>query len=199
MKRFLTAMLALVLLLSASGCGKGNTDTESAQTTTENNAEYDANSSDSEFDSMDNANNLKMKMYGDYYCVKTASTFCFFDGKVAVSYTHLTDETTDETPKDISAFSARFPRIFKSRIFAKEEGFKLSFKGEKELNGFKVKEFEGTVTDDQNTVHNTKAYTFVCGGRDCVVIAAPIENTDDMIEKMNKDIDIFMNNLEIDK
>lgn len=200
MKKFIATIVLIALLFSLTACGKSNEETSPVDVTTQKNTKIDGNeSSKDEFDSIDTANGLKMKMYGDYYCAQDGLTNQFFDGEVLVSYTRSFDKTTSNEPKSIDDFIARFPILIQSRIFAEADNCKLSFTKEKEMNGFKVKEFNGTITDDYNEVHNCKAYTFICGGYDCIVIAAPIENTDEMIEKMNKDIDIFMNNLEVDK
>lgn len=200
LKKVITVIALMVLLFSLTACGKSNEKTMPAEVTTQNNAKINANESvKDEFDSIDTANGLKMKMYGDYYCAQDGLTNQFFDGKVLVSYTRSFDETASNEPTSIEDFIARFPILIQSRIFAEADNCKLSFTKEKEMNGFKVKEFNGKITDDYNEVHNCKAYTFICGGYDCIVIAAPIENTDEMIGKMNKDIDIFMNNLKVDK
>lgn len=200
LKKVITMIALMVLLFSLTACGKSNEKTMPAEVTTQNNAKINANeSTKDEFDSIDNAIDLKMKMYGDYFCTQDGYTHRFFDGKVVVSYMRLYDLTTDETPKDIKAFEDFISLLFKSRIFINDDGSNFKFSKDKEINGFKVKEFNGTITDSHNVIHSCKAYTFICGGYDCIVIAAPIENTDEMIEKMNKDIDIFMNNLKVDK
>ena len=199
MKRFLAAIVSLILLFAFSSCSKKDTAIVTGEVTTQKKAEENNDLSiNKEFDSIDNGNGLKMKMYGDYYCTKDGLIHQFFDGKTVVSYSTLYDKTISSNPKDCDDFIMSLPSLFKPRIFERE-GFKLSFTTEKVINGFNVKEFEGVITDSKDIVHNCKAYTFICGGYDCIVIAAPIENTDEMIEKMNKDIDFFMNNLEIDK
>lgn len=200
MKKFIATIVLIALLFSLSACSKSNVGTPQAGITTQERSGNDENvSTNNEFASIDNAIKLKMKMYGDYFCTQDGYTHRFFDGKVVVSYMRLYDLTTDETPKDIKAFEDFISLLFKSRIFINDDGSNFKFSKDKEINGFKVKEFNGTITDSHNVIHSCKAYTFICGGYDCIVIAAPIENTDEMIEKMNKDIDIFMNNLEVDK
>lgn len=200
MKKFIATIVLIVLLFSLTACGKGETGTMPDEVTTQEIISNDENSSaNDEFDSIDNANDLKMKMYGDYYCSQSGSVHRFFDGKVVVSYTHLYESTAVKEPKDINAYLEYIPSLLKPRIFINEDDIKLSFVKESLVNNFKVKEFNGTISDNKKTTHNCRVYTFVCGDRDCIVIAAPIENTDEMIEKMNKDIDIFMNNLEVDK
>lgn len=200
MKKVITVIALMVLLFSLTACGKSNEKTMPDEVTTQNNAKINANeSTKDEFDSIDNANDLKMKMYGDYYCSQSGSVHRFFDGKVVVSYTHLYESTASKEPKDINEYIEYIPSLLKPRIFINEDDIKLLFVKESLINGFKVKEFNGTITDNQDTIHNCRVYTFVCGDRDCIVIATPIENTDEMIEKMNKDIDIFMNNLKVDK
>lgn len=200
MKKVITMIALMVLLFSLTACGKSNEETMPIEVTTQEKISNDGNAStNNEFASIDNAIKLKMKMYGDYFCTQDGYTHRFFDGKVVVSYMRLYDMTTGEVPKDIKDFEDFFSLLFKSRIFINEDGLKLKFSKDKEINGFQVKEFNGTITDSHDVIHSCKAYTFICGGYDCIVIAAPIENTDEMIEKMNKDIDIFMNNLKVDK
>lgn len=200
MKKFIATIVLIALLFSLNACGKSNEETSPVDVTTQENTKIDGNeSSKNEFDSIDTANGLKMKMYGDYYCAQDGFTNRFFDGKILVSYSRSIEKTTSTEPKNTDDFIMRFPVLLQPRIFAEKENCKFSFTEENEINGFKVKEFNGTITDSHNVIHSSKAYTFICGGYDCIVIAAPIENTDEMIEKMNKDIDIFMNNLEVDK
>lgn len=200
MKKLFIVFFVVVILLTVSACGDNEQSTSNISTTGDKkDTSETVNTKDNMYDSVDNLFGLKMKMGGNYYCTKSGSYHYFYDGETIITYTKTSSENNVSTPKNIDEYESRLSEIFKNRIPTDECNFNVTFSEEKVVNNFKVNELSGTLIDDNGKVHNCKAYTFIIEGRNCIVIAAPIENTDEMIEKMNKDIDIFMNNLVVDK
>lgn len=201
MKKIALFMTIIILTLVMTSCGaeKNTSPEDTTDEIRESNLKNESKDDEDDlYDSIENYLNLKMKMYGNYYCTKNAKYHYFFDGEVVVTfYSKGEDNNFSSIPLNFSEFSLSYPLLFESRISVIAESYNLSFSGSKTINGFNVKEFNGTIKDYDENIHNCKAYTFVVKNRDCVVVAAPIKNSDEMIEKMNKDIDIFMNNLKL--
>lgn len=202
MRKLIVLLLSAFLVFTLTACGEISHDNNSDETVRSTDSDNITSSADDNdlYDAIDNSNGLKMKMYGDYYFSKDGLIYEFFDGDVVLTYTTINDDDKIKNkPKNFEDFEIRFSLVFANRINAEKENFHLNFVQEKEINSFKVKEYVGSIIDDYDNTHNAKAYTFTCGINDCMVIAAPIDNTEEMTQKMIEDIDYFMNHLAVSK
>lgn len=200
MKKFISlALITTVLLTMLSGCGEKKPtgeDTETTVSTTAESTEKKETEQKEKYDFIDNTNGLLMKMGDEYFNFSDSLNKVFYDDDVVIAYTTFYDDT-DGSIKDVMLFEEFFAGLISSQVLFYRG--KADFKeGEtKTINGFKVRSFEGTMTDDDGVVHSAKAYTFVCEPKDCLVIAVTKVENEENAQKMKNEIDVFMNNLAI--
>lgn len=149
---------------------------------------------------MDPHNRIYMYMYGDKYsCTVIGNVWDCYDGDTVITYAQRPSFEESTSVKDIVDFYDYIPDYFDNILPTYLQKYDFKKLGEKTINGINVREFQGTIIDDGNQSHPSKAYTVNYNGEDIIVIAVSMENNDEMKEKMKYDLEYFMTHLKFKK